>query len=83
MFYGINAMLPNGGGIIVNKPASGPGGLHRVESVRGTKHAVVDLTKQIAVEYAAAGIRAVAFIKTGLEAALDQKSRCLQPYRSR
>jgi NAD(P)-dependent dehydrogenase (short-subunit alcohol dehydrogenase family) len=43
------------------------------------KHAVVGLTKQIALEYAASGIRAwsigPAFMKTGLEAVLDDESR--------
>lgn len=84
VFYGIrsqiNAMVGNGGGTIINMASIlGQVGFLGMGPYVAAKHAIVGLTKQIAVEYAAEGIRAVAigpaFIKTGLEEALDEKSR--------
>lgn len=84
VFWGIKsqipAMLANGGGTIINMASIlGQVGYLGLGPYVAAKHAVVGLTKQIAVDYAAQGIRAVAigpaFIKTGLEAALDPESR--------
>ncbi|WP_127128717.1 SDR family NAD(P)-dependent oxidoreductase [Georgenia sp. SYP-B2076] len=84
VFFGIKAQIPamldNGGGTIVNMASIlGQVGFLGLGPYVAAKHAVVGLTKQIAVDYAAQGIRAIsigpAFIKTGLEAALDEKSR--------
>lgn len=84
VFYGIRAQIPamldGGGGTIVNMASIlGQVGFLGMGPYVAAKHAVVGLTKQIAVDYAAKGIRAVAigpaFIKTGLEDALDEKSR--------
>lgn len=84
VFFGIRAQIPamlrNGGGTIVNMASIlGQVGFLGMGPYVAAKHAVVGLTKQIAVDYAAQGIRAIAigpaFIKTGLEAALDEHSR--------
>lgn len=84
VFYGIRAQIPamleGGGGTIVNMASIlGQVGFPGMGPYVAAKHALVGLTKQIAVDYGAKGIRAVAigpaFIKTGLEDALDEKSR--------
>jgi NAD(P)-dependent dehydrogenase (short-subunit alcohol dehydrogenase family) len=84
LFFGIKsqipAMLKNDGGTIVNMASIlGQVGFVGLGPYVAAKHAVVGLTKQIAVDYARQGIRAIAvgpaFIKTGLEAALDPESR--------
>jgi NAD(P)-dependent dehydrogenase (short-subunit alcohol dehydrogenase family) len=84
VFFGVKAQIPamlgNGGGAIVNMASIlGQVGFVGLGPYVAAKHAVVGLTKQIAVDYAAQGIRAIAvgpaFIKTGLEAALDEQSR--------
>lgn len=84
VFLGIKAQIPamlrTGGGTIVNMASIlGQVGFLGLGPYVAAKHAVVGLTKQIAVDYAAQGIRAIAigpaFIKTGLEKALDEQSR--------
>lgn len=86
VFYGIraqiNSMLKNDGegGTIVNIVSIlGQVGFSGMGPYVATKHAVVGLTKQIAIDYADKKIRAVAvgpaFIKTGLEDNLDPDSR--------
>lgn len=84
VFFGIKAQIPamlgNGGGTIVNMASIlGQVGFLGLGPYVAAKHAVIGLTKQIAVDYAAQGIRAIAigpaFIKTGLEKALDPDSR--------
>jgi NAD(P)-dependent dehydrogenase (short-subunit alcohol dehydrogenase family) len=84
VFFGIKAQIPamldNSGGTIVNMASIlGQVGFLGLGPYVAAKHAVVGLTKQIAVDYAAQGIRAIsigpASIKTGLEPALDEKSR--------
>lgn len=84
VFFGLKAQIPamlaNGGGTIVNMASIlGQVGFLGMGPYVAAKHAVVGLTKQVAVDYAARNIRAIcigpAFIKTGLEAALDEKSR--------
>lgn len=84
VFYGIRAQIPamlrGDGGTVVNIASIlGQVGFVGLGPYVAAKHALVGLTKQIAVDYAARGIRAVAvgpaFIKTGLEAALDEESR--------
>jgi NAD(P)-dependent dehydrogenase (short-subunit alcohol dehydrogenase family) len=84
VFFGaraqIPAMLETGGGTIVNVSSIlGQVGFLGLGPYVAAKHAVVGLTRQIAVEYASRGIRAIAvgpaFIKTGLENQLDERSR--------
>ncbi|MEX5261546.1 SDR family NAD(P)-dependent oxidoreductase [Kocuria sp. CPCC 205263] len=84
VFYGIKAQVPamlrNGGGTIINiSSILGQVAFPGLAPYVAAKHAVVGLTKQIAVDYAAQNIRAIAvgpaFIKTGLEMALDEKTR--------
>lgn len=86
VFYGIRAQIKamqqnNGeGGTIVNIASIlGQVGFSGLGPYVATKHAIVGLTKQIAVDYAAQNIRAIAigpaFIKTGLENNLDAQSR--------
>lgn len=84
VFFGIKAQIPamlrTGGGTIVNMASIlGQVGFLGLGPYVAAKHAVVGLTKQIAVDYAAQGIRAIsigpAFIKTGLQKALDEDSR--------
>jgi NAD(P)-dependent dehydrogenase (short-subunit alcohol dehydrogenase family) len=70
--HGINAMLPTGGGVIVNW--SSTGGLNAsampVSIYSASKYGVIAFTKAAAVEYGTQGIRAVAicpgFIETEL-----------------
>jgi NAD(P)-dependent dehydrogenase (short-subunit alcohol dehydrogenase family) len=70
--HGIKAMLPTGGGVIVNW--SSTGGLNAsfmpVSVYSAAKHGVIAFTKHAAVEYGTQGIRAIAvcpgFIETNL-----------------
>lgn len=75
VFYGVRAQLPvmleQGGGTIVNIASIlGQVGLAGAPAYVAAKHGVVGLTKQLAQEYAAAGIRANAvgpgFVRTPL-----------------
>ena len=86
VFYGMRAQIKamqqnNGqGGTIVNIASIlGQVGFLGLGPYVATKHAIVGLTKQVAVDYASQNIRAIAvgpaFIKTGLESNLDPKSR--------
>lgn len=84
VFYGMRAQIPalieNGGGVIVNIASIlGQVGFPGMAPYVATKHAVVGLTKQVAVDYAEQGVRAIAigpaFIKTGMEDNLDPDSR--------
>lgn len=85
VFYAIrpqlNAMLKNpDGGVIINMASIlGQIGFPGLAPYVAAKHGVVGLTKQIAVDHAKDGIRAVAigpaFIKTGLEDALAPADR--------
>lgn len=84
VFYGMRAQIPalldNGGGLIVNIASIlGQVGFPGMAPYVATKHAVVGLTKQVAVDYADKGVRAIAvgpaFIKTGMEDNLDPASR--------
>lgn len=76
----IRAMQNAGGGTIINMASIlGQVGFPGMAPYVAAKHAVVGLTKQIALEYASSGLRAIsigpAFIKTGLESALDDADR--------
>lgn len=82
-FYAMRAQIPGmlaqGGGTIVNVASIlGQVGFPGMGPYVASKHALVGLTRQVAVDYAAQGIRAVAvgpaFIKTGLEKQLDPAS---------
>lgn len=84
VFYALKAQIPamldNGGGTIVNMASIlGQVGFPGLGPYVAAKHAMVGLTKQVAVDYASRGIRAVcvgpAFIETGLEDALDAESK--------
>lgn len=84
VFFGIKAQVPallrNHGGTIINMASIlGQVGFLGLGPYVAAKHAVVGLTKQVAVDHAAQGIRAIAigpaFIETGLESALDDASR--------
>lgn len=85
VFYAIrpqlNAMLKNpDGGVIINMASIlGQIGFPGLAPYVAAKHGVVGLTKQIAVDHAKDGIRAIAigpaFIKTGLESALTPEDR--------
>jgi NAD(P)-dependent dehydrogenase (short-subunit alcohol dehydrogenase family) len=77
MRYQIPAMLKAGGGVIVNMASIlGSVGFANSPAYVAAKHGVVGLTKNIALEYAAQGIRAnavgPAFIKTPLLDNLDE-----------
>lgn len=85
VFYAIrpqlNAMLKNpDGGVIINMASIlGQIGFPGLAPYVAAKHGVVGLTKQIAVDHAKDGIRAIAigpaFMKTGLESALTPEDR--------
>lgn len=85
VFYAIrpqlNAMLKNPeGGVIINMASIlGQIGFPGLAPYVAAKHGVVGLTKQIAVDHAKDGIRAIAigpaFMKTGLESALTPEDR--------
>ncbi|HWK57066.1 MAG TPA: glucose 1-dehydrogenase [Parapedobacter sp.] len=83
VFYGcryqIPAMLQSGGGVIVNMASIlGTVGFANSASYVAAKHGVVGLTKNIALEYAAGGIRAnavgPAFINTPLLKDMDKET---------
>jgi NAD(P)-dependent dehydrogenase (short-subunit alcohol dehydrogenase family) len=78
--FGIPAMLRSGGGAIVNMASIlGSVGFANAPAYVAAKHAVVGLTKNAALEYAAQGIRVnavgPAFIDTPLLAGFDQAAR--------
>ncbi|MGG7566803.1 SDR family NAD(P)-dependent oxidoreductase [Rhodovulum sp. DZ06] len=84
VFYGMRAQIPaleaNGGGVIVNVASIlGQVGFPGLAPYVATKHAVLGLTKQVAVDYGAKGVRAIAvgpaFIKTGMEENLAPEDR--------
>ncbi len=83
VFYGcryqIPAMLQSGGGVIINMASIlGTVGFANSASYVAAKHGVVGLTKNIALEYAAGGIRAnavgPAFINTPLLKDMDKET---------
>jgi NAD(P)-dependent dehydrogenase (short-subunit alcohol dehydrogenase family) len=58
MKHAIRAMLPNGGGVILNWSSTGGMGGHAHTGVYvATKHAVIGATKTAAIEYGTQGIR--------------------------
>ncbi|GAA4404491.1 SDR family NAD(P)-dependent oxidoreductase [Tsukamurella soli] len=76
----IRAMAAAGGGVIINIASTlGQVAFPGLTPYTAAKHGVVGITKQIALEYAAAGIRAIAvgpaFIRTGLENGIDPAAR--------
>ncbi len=84
VFYGVRlqipAMLRRGGGAIVTVSSlAGVRGLPGMAAYTASKHAVVGLTKNIALEYGEQGIRALAvgpaYIRTGLEQNLPPEVR--------
>ena len=82
MRYEIPAMLKNGGGVITNMASIlGQVGFATAPAYVAAKHGVVGLTKDAAIEYAAAGIRinsvGPAFIRTPLIAALEDDADTL------
>ncbi len=82
MRYEIPAMLKNGGGVITNMASIlGQVGFATAPAYVAAKHGVVGLTKNAAIEYAAAGIRinsvGPAFIRTPLIAALEDDADTL------
>ncbi len=78
--FGIPAMLKSGGGAIVNMASIlGAVGFANAPAYVAAKHAVVGLTRNAALEYAAQGIRVnavgPAFIETPLLAGFDETAR--------
>lgn len=78
MKYEINAMLKNGGGSIANiSSILGSVGFAGASAYTASKHGMIGLTKNVALDYATQGIRAntigPAFIDTPLLAGLDDK----------
>lgn len=80
MKYEIPAMLESGGGSIVNMSSIlGTNGFANASAYVATKHALVGMTKNVAIEYSARGIRvnavAPGFIRTPLvEDSLDDEA---------
>jgi NAD(P)-dependent dehydrogenase (short-subunit alcohol dehydrogenase family) len=84
VFYGIRAQIPamlaTGGGAIVNMASVlGQVGFEQITPYTAAKHGIVGMSKNVAIEYGAKGIRCnsigPAFIKTGMEDALDPEVR--------
>ncbi|MGH7907842.1 MAG: SDR family NAD(P)-dependent oxidoreductase [Candidatus Binataceae bacterium] len=84
VFYGVReqipAMLEAGGGAIVNiSSILGQAGMEMATPYTAAKHGVVGLTRSVALEYGAQGIRinavGPAFINTGLIRELDELMR--------
>jgi NAD(P)-dependent dehydrogenase (short-subunit alcohol dehydrogenase family) len=84
VFYGVRAQIPAmleaGGGAIVNiSSILGQVGMENAAPYTAAKHGVVGLTKNVALEYGARGIRVnavgPAFINTGLIRELDETMR--------
>lgn len=84
IFYGIRAQIPAmlaaGGGAIVNMASVlGQVGFEQITPYTAAKHGIVGMSKNVAIEYGAKGIRCnsigPAFIKTGMEDALDPEVR--------
>jgi NAD(P)-dependent dehydrogenase (short-subunit alcohol dehydrogenase family) len=77
VFYGLKHQIPalraSGGGAIVNNASvSGVAGQPDVASYNAAKHGVVGLTRAVALETAAAGIRINAVLTGGVDTALLQ-----------
>jgi NAD(P)-dependent dehydrogenase (short-subunit alcohol dehydrogenase family) len=83
MKFEIPAMLKGGGGAIVNMASIlGQVGFAGAPAYVAAKHAVVGLTRNAAIEYAAQGIRinviGPAFIRTPMIAALEENGEALK-----
>jgi NAD(P)-dependent dehydrogenase (short-subunit alcohol dehydrogenase family) len=71
--HGINAMLPTGGGAIVNWSSTGGlnGAAMPVSVYSASKHGVIAVTKAAAIEYGTQGIRANAICPGFIETAMS------------
>ena len=71
--HGINAMLSSGGGVIVNWSSTGGlnGSSMPVSVYSASKHGVIAVTKQAAIEYGTQGIRANAICPGFVETAMS------------
>ena len=71
--HGINAMLPSGGGAIVNWSSTGGlnGAPMPVSVYSASKHGVIAVTKAAAIEYGTQGIRANAICPGFIETAMS------------
>ena len=71
----IPAMLQSGGGVIINNSSiCGQRSVPMFAPYNATKHGVVSLTKQVAAEYGAMGIRSMAIAPGFIDTAMTQKS---------